>query len=249
MSSEHATPLRQAESLGHILKQARESKGYSEDDVADALRLEKSVILRMEQDAYLAQEVSVFVRGYFRAYAKHVEIPTQQVDNYFLEKGLLNIPKKVSPAKFDFTLPSNSRRSLHLTTFFIVASVIILIVGWIYWQRSDVNNSLLPAVSSNEPSLQPTAQQAQMAQTQTPPPAQTAQAAVYNAAQPVVLEQAPATSTANTAAAPSPTVTAASAPTATPQSNSTQTATSATNNNQTSSPTQLAMIASQPIGQ
>lgn len=238
MSIEHATPLRQAESLGHILKQARELKGYSEDDVADALRLEKSIILRMEQDAYLAQEVSVFVRGYFRSYAKHVEVPTQQVDNYFLEKGLLDIPQKVLPAKFDFTLSTNSRRSLHWTTFFIVSSVIVLIVAWIYWQRSDLNNSLLPAISSSTPTAQVATQ---MAQTQTPPPVQTSQTPLYNA-QPLAPEQAQATTAATPA---STTVTAAPAS----QPNSTQTATSAANNNQPSSPTQLAMIASQPTGQ
>ena len=238
MSIEHATPLRQAESLGHILKQAREAKGYSEDDVADALRLEKSVILRMEQDAYLAQEVSVFVRGYFRSYAKHVEVSTQQVDRYFLEKGLLDIPQKVSPAKFDFTLPTHRRHSLHWTTFLIVASIIVLIVGWIYWQRSDVNNSLLPAMSSNAPVAQPATQ---MAQAQTPPVQAASQAPLYNA-QPLVPEQAQA---AAAAAPASTTVTAAPAP----QSSPTQTATSTANNNQTSSPTQLAMIASEPIGQ
>ncbi len=124
---------------GQILKQARERAGLTTQQIADKIRLKKSLIEDIEVDNYDINISLTFIKGYLKLYAKHVDVPEADILVAF---GNLNTQKK-EPAK----LQSFSRRianqanddKLMLVTYLILAVVIALVVIW-WWQQSDVED-------------------------------------------------------------------------------------------------------------
>lgn len=132
---------------GQILRQARERANLSCQDIADKIKLKKSLIEDIEQDNYDTNISLTYVRGYLKLYAKHVKVAESEVLNAF-EK--ISTQKK-APAQ----LQSFSRKvaiqanddKLMLVTYLIAAAIIAL--GIIWWVQqsstgpttSDVGNS------------------------------------------------------------------------------------------------------------
>lgn len=121
---------------GQILRQAREKAQLSTQDIADKIRLKKTLIEDIEQDNYDIKLSLTFVKGYLKLYAKHVDVSESEVLAAF---DNLNTQNK-EPAK----LQSFSRRlanqanddKLMLVTYLIVAAVIALVVVWWLQQSS-----------------------------------------------------------------------------------------------------------------
>jgi cytoskeleton protein RodZ len=132
---------------GQILQQARVKANLSSQDIADKMKLKKSLIEDIEQDNYDINISLTFVRGYLKLYAKHVKVDESEILNAFEN---LSTQKK-EPAK----LQSFSRRvanqanddKLMLVTYLIVAAVIALVVIW-WFQQSSNDNTTASNVSS-----------------------------------------------------------------------------------------------------
>ncbi|MGS2721875.1 RodZ domain-containing protein [Paraglaciecola aestuariivivens] len=125
---------------GQILRRAREKANLSSQDIADKIKLKKSLIEDLEIDNYDINISLTFIKGYIKLYAKYVDVPESEVMVAF---DNLNTQKK-EPAK----LQSFSRRianqanddKLMLVTYLIIAVVIALVVIW-WWQQSDVDDT------------------------------------------------------------------------------------------------------------
>jgi cytoskeleton protein RodZ len=121
---------------GQILKQARERANLSTQEIADKIKLKKTLIENIEQDNYDINISLTFVRGYLKLYAKHVYVEEVEILKAFES---LSTQKK-EPVK----LQSFSRRvanqanddKLMLVTYLIVAAVIALVVIWWFQQSS-----------------------------------------------------------------------------------------------------------------
>lgn len=132
---------------GEILKQARERANLSSQDIADRMKLKKTLVEDIEQDIYDINISLTFIRGYLKLYAKHVHVEEAVVLNAFEN---LSTQKK-EPAK----LQSFSRRvatqanddKLMLVTYLIVAAVIALVVIW-WFQQSSTDTGAASNVSS-----------------------------------------------------------------------------------------------------
>jgi cytoskeleton protein RodZ len=135
-------------SPGQILKQAREEANLSSKDIADKMKLKKTLIEDIEQDNYDINISLTFIRGYLKLYAKHVKVDEAEILNAFEN---LSTQKK-EPAK----LQSFSRRvanqanddKLMIVTYLIVAAVIALVVIWWFQQSSTDTTSSTSNVSS-----------------------------------------------------------------------------------------------------
>jgi cytoskeleton protein RodZ len=123
--------------LGHLLQMARTEAGLSIEDVADHLRLTKDVVSKMEADAYEVKDLTVFVRGYIRAYAKYVKISEQKVEDYFSRLGVLDKPDSVSPAKFE--IRQNRKRPMPIKIFIyaVVVILVVLVLVWLFFQKNN----------------------------------------------------------------------------------------------------------------
>lgn len=136
---------------GQILKQARERAGLTSQDIADKIKLKRSLIEDIEQDNYDVKISLTFIKGYLKLYAKHVDVAESDVVMAFEN---LNTQDK-EPAK----LQSFSRRianqanddKLMMVTYLIVAVVIALVVIWWFQQGSEDTSKLSePATYSSE---------------------------------------------------------------------------------------------------
>ncbi|MDR2007805.1 MAG: DUF4115 domain-containing protein [Alphaproteobacteria bacterium] len=61
-------------SLGELLKQSREKKGLSIDDVVRIIRIQKDFLIALETENYAKLPERTYALGYFRSYAKFLEI-------------------------------------------------------------------------------------------------------------------------------------------------------------------------------
>ena len=140
---------------GQILKEARERADLSTKDIADKMKLKKSLIEDIEQDNYDIKISLTFIRGYLKLYAKHVRVEESVVLKAYES---LSTQKK-EPVK----LQSFSRRianqanddKLMLVTYLIVAAVIALVVIWWFQQSStdtttDSNVNRYPEAATEE---------------------------------------------------------------------------------------------------
>lgn len=97
--------------LGHILREARETKGYTLEDVQEEIRINAKYLKSLESGDYQALPTPVHVRGFLRNYARFLGLdPQPLLDRY--ESYLSRPPSKataVSENGSSTPLPTISR--------------------------------------------------------------------------------------------------------------------------------------------
>ncbi|SEQ84913.1 cytoskeleton protein RodZ [Rosenbergiella nectarea] len=218
-------------STGERLRQAREAKGMTQQNVAARLCLKLSTVRDIEDDKAPAELAATFLRGYIRSYARLVQIPEAELLPEAIQHAPIR-PANITPMQ-NYSL--NSRRSRKkrdglLTTFtwLIIFVVVGLTVAW-WWQnhkaaQSELTNSVSTqdnegtGTSQSIPlSTDPSSQQATQSESQ---PA-------ANDAQPEPAAQPEATAQASTAPANDTSVTAPATSSTTPAQTSSTTNTPA----------------------
>ena len=84
---------------GQILKQARERAKLSSQDIADKMKLKRTLIEDIEQDNYDINLSLTFVRGYLKLYAKHVQVDESEILNAFEKLSTQNTETANGPRK------------------------------------------------------------------------------------------------------------------------------------------------------
>lgn len=127
------------ETPGQLFREAREAKGLTTQQVADSLRLRKTVIELLEADEFDKLSSATYVRGYLRSVSKALEVDEKRVFEAYGKMGFGEVPVST------ITMQSFSKRKvrerndsrLMLFSYFIIAIVIAMAVVW-WWQ--DTNN-------------------------------------------------------------------------------------------------------------
>ncbi|WP_417658808.1 RodZ domain-containing protein [Pseudidiomarina sp.] len=127
------------ETPGQLFREAREAKGLTTQQVADSLRLRKTVIELLEADEFDKLSSATYVRGYLRSVSKALEVDEKRVFEAYGKMGFGEVTVST------ITMQSFSKRKvrerndsrLMLFSYFIIAIVIALAVVW-WWQ--DTNN-------------------------------------------------------------------------------------------------------------
>ena len=70
---------------GQLLRQARETKGWSVSEAAEKLNVIKSTIIAIENDDYHQIGAVVFIKGYLRLYARVLDVNEHDVINQFVK--------------------------------------------------------------------------------------------------------------------------------------------------------------------
>jgi cytoskeletal protein RodZ len=126
--------------LGNRLKEARESKGYSLDDLQKITKIQKRYLIGIEEGSYDAMPGKFYVRAFIKQYCEAVglppevifeehkdEIPTTYEDEIPVSLSRVQSRKSVSESStqvFDF-LPKL------LIALFVIGA---LIAVWVFWQ-------------------------------------------------------------------------------------------------------------------
>lgn len=138
------------EKPGAHLAAHRQSRGYSIDDVACKLHLRVRMIELLEADDYQAMPESVFIKGYLRAYAKLLEIPSDKLVEDF--ESLYS-----GDCKVERTLWQSQRRThsaehiVRWATGIFAFGVLVAVACW--WQSNKENARLFSASSITHPAV------------------------------------------------------------------------------------------------
>lgn len=142
------TETNSPEMPGAQLAAVRLQKGYGTEYVAGKLHLRVRIIELLEADDYQNMPEPVFIKGYFRAYAKLLGVPADPLIEVF--DSLYSPQRKLEKALWQ------SRRETYraehavrwLTTLFAIG---VLISVAIWWYKNKDNAQIFPAtISSRE---------------------------------------------------------------------------------------------------
>lgn len=131
---------------GAQLAAVRMQKGYTPEYVAGKLHLRVRLIELLEADDYLSMPEPVFIKGYFRAYAKLLDIPAEPlIEIYNSQHG--------TDRKSERTLWQTKRevnRAEHAIRWLTgIFAILVLAAVAMWWYTNKDNERLLPATISS----------------------------------------------------------------------------------------------------
>ena len=158
--ADEAPPQPPQPAIGERLRQARQAQGLELAVVAERLHLKQATVAALEAEDYDRLPARVFVRGYYRNYARLLGLPEDEM----LREFDARCPEGESCAGAPPRVAQNVRKEIRsnhglvkLVTWLVVIGV--LAAFWLWWQ--DSRERLLP---------EPVASQAQEAPAEASPP-------------------------------------------------------------------------------
>lgn len=128
----------ETQSIGQSLRAYREYMDLSIEDLAQELYISSEYIERIETDEYLHDgELSVFVRGYYRNYAKVVGYPLEQLENQLIEAGAMQPRLQTPSQQFEYR---SHHRAHHWWRWLSLAVLIVVVIAFIFWFIGGDNN-------------------------------------------------------------------------------------------------------------
>lgn len=143
-------------STGEILKQAREAKGLSLNELADLIRVPVNVIEAIEIDRVPKNLPETFIRGYIRAYAKKVDVEESRVLTAIDSSAVAEPIEKEMQSFSRRTKRQQLEKRLMYSTWILGGILVIAIVIW--WMQDNANTDIAP-VAATEDSLSVEAEQ------------------------------------------------------------------------------------------
>lgn len=140
---------------GSYLAQEREKRGVSVEHIANKLNLRAQVLLHLEADEYEHLPQSVFVKGYIRAYCKHLDL-TCGDDLVRSYTSLVPAEHKIERLMWQYSVPKHaetSERWLHwIIGMFVSAAVVASGMWWLENKPKEgfIPNQLVQGVTSEQ---------------------------------------------------------------------------------------------------
>ncbi|MCU7952781.1 MAG: helix-turn-helix domain-containing protein, partial [gamma proteobacterium symbiont of Bathyaustriella thionipta] len=126
--------------FGFLFKQARSEKKLSIDDVARELRLDKKIILALENEDDTQLPAPAFVCGYIRNYAKFLNVQSEPLIEYYKKE---HIDERLEP-QLKIRKDVNNQKSAILPALVVPLLWLLLLVvlaagGWQLWSYFSKN--------------------------------------------------------------------------------------------------------------
>ncbi|GAA4648521.1 cytoskeleton protein RodZ [Kistimonas scapharcae] len=135
------------ESLGDLLRLAREDKGLDVREVAEALKISADFVRALESEHYEVLPGETFIKGYLKGYARLLGLDEGDVLARF---SVIDVPDidAGKKAKYEAVADRHNRRA---KAMFTVLSLVLLVVaagGVYWWQGSQTDDVQTPVVES-----------------------------------------------------------------------------------------------------
>ena len=143
----------QEDTLGSLLKSAREQKGITIEDAATRLHLRPCIVADIEADCFSNIDSSTYVRGYVKNYARILGVDKEAINTCLARQ----VPKVTEPTMQSFSRKTSRQATdsrLMLVTYLIGFLLLALLVVW--WLQK-------PSVVSDVDFSKPTAEEMQQA--------------------------------------------------------------------------------------
>lgn len=124
--------------IGGRLKQCREERKLTVQDVSAQMRLEPRIIEALEKDDYDNLPAPLYVRGYLRGYAKVLKIDPDTLLAQYESGPVAETPEIVPEIKHP-TQTSSSDKPVKIITYLITLTLVVMLVTW--WQSKFVVSS------------------------------------------------------------------------------------------------------------
>ncbi len=148
--------------IGARFKAARESMQLSEKDAAARLYLNPRIITLIELEDLDNAPPATFLRGYFRSYARLLNISEAEVNNALDQLGINAQPAAALSSIFVQAeqMNHNSHRYVNCITFLIISLLAILVGVWWNGHSTGYSVSQLLTQTTVQPFLHPETQKA-----------------------------------------------------------------------------------------
>lgn len=119
--------------IGAMLKQHRDARKLTIQDVATRMRLDPRVIESLEADDFDALPAALYVRGYLRGYAKVLSLdPEALIASY--DGGAPDEPPQIVPELKHPAQRTSNDKPVKAVTYLLTFTLVLLVVAW--WQSS-----------------------------------------------------------------------------------------------------------------
>jgi cytoskeleton protein RodZ len=126
---------------GSLLRQAREEKGLSQQQIAHELCLTLSVLNGLEDDDFSLMQNAVFARGYIRSYARHVGLDADaMVAKYDAVYGSPDNNKELVPG-LSQSIERDYLGDAWVKLTSILLGIVLLGASWWWWQNQNQNTA------------------------------------------------------------------------------------------------------------
>lgn len=127
--------------IGVLLKEAREEKGFTLDNIQEKTKIQKRYLVAIEQDDFSALPGKFYARAFIREYAEAVELDPNVVLANFKEEKEVPEEEPVKYTRLDRSEKMNENKKSSILSFLPTLIVIFLIVAIIgvaimYYQKS-----------------------------------------------------------------------------------------------------------------
>lgn len=127
--------------LGNRLKQAREEKNISLDDLQAVTKIQKRYLLGIEEGNYSMMPGKFYVRAFIKQYAEAVDLdPEELFEEYKSEVPATHkddVPEQLSRVKTQKEMPKTASKFLELLPKILIFLVILVVaVGLWIWRQS-----------------------------------------------------------------------------------------------------------------
>jgi cytoskeleton protein RodZ len=175
-------------SIGEQLRQAREARGISIQDVEQATRIRRVFVVALEEDRLQDLPDPAYVRGFVRNYARFLGLDAEPlVRDYAQQAGTRELEV---PAVLDEPLFVRAGRGLKVALFVLLVGLVVTAAGWVAysylylgqtpwplnqfewsaWRVVTPTGTLTPKVMPVTPTDTPPLTAVSVAPTGTPPP-------------------------------------------------------------------------------
>lgn len=128
------------ESVGGLLRRAREARKETLEDVAKSTRISVAVLEALETDRFGVIAASVYIKGFLRSYAKHLGLDAQEV----IQKYLRFTEQQEEPDELDewdeiemeLHTPRRSPRRRWMSVAAAAAIAVVAIVLTVTWRAA-----------------------------------------------------------------------------------------------------------------
>lgn len=137
---------------GTLLKNKRESLGYSKQDVANRLRLRIAIIESIENNEFESDQVATFTRGYLLSYAKAVCMSDDEILESYEEHCKVVEPDQESMQSFSKQTKRDKNDNRLMTLTWIILLVIVGMSS-LWWYQNSQQDTLSPQPQSSKTSV------------------------------------------------------------------------------------------------